>query len=227
MLKNLINLLFPLICNGCKSLLLKNENTICSNCRHDLPETFHHKIENNETFTKFYGLIPLEFACSYLYFNKDGIVQEMIHNLKYRNQQEIGTLLGSLYANDLKELVNFHGVDEIIPVPLHSKRLKERGYNQVTTFCNALAKNLNISVNENLLIRTKYTETQTKKDREHRQYKNLNLFDIQNIENHTGKHFLLVDDVITTGATLEKCALALLKIPNSKVSIVTIAYTLS
>lgn len=227
MLKKLINLLFPLTCNGCKSLLLKNENTICSNCRHGLPETFHHKIQNNETFTKFYGLVPLEFACSYLYFNKDGIVQEMIHNLKYRSQQEIGTLLGNLYANDLKELVNFHKVDMIIPVPLHPKRLRERGYNQVSTFCNALGENLSIPVNENILIRTKYTETQTKKGKEHRQFQTSTLFDTQNSKTHEGKHFLLVDDVITTGSTLEKCALALLKIPNSKVSIVTIAYTLS
>lgn len=183
-------------------------------------------MHENEVTKKFFGLIPIEFGASFLHFKHDGIVRQLIHNLKYRGKEEIGTVLGNLYASDLENLVATHQVTEIIPVPLHTKRYKERGYNQVTTFCKALSENLNIPLNESLLVRNLYTETQTYKSKEARQYQS-NLFDVNFSEKDKGKHFLLVDDVITTGATLEKCARALLKIPNSKVSIVTIAFTLS
>ena len=104
MLKNLLNLLFPKLCNGCNSLLLKNEAIICSTCRHGLPLTQHHNLKDNYTTKKFYGIIPVEFSASMLFFHKEGIVQNLIHNLKYRKQQEIGTFLGNWYAEDLKEI---------------------------------------------------------------------------------------------------------------------------
>lgn len=226
MLKNLINLIYPQICFGCKNLLLKNEKTLCSSCLHELPKTYHHEMLENDLTKKFYGIIPVEFGASFLYFKSHGIVKEIIHNLKYRDKQEIGTLLGNLYANELKEVIKQNNITEIIPVPLHPKRLKKRGYNQVTTFCKSLSENLNIPLNEFLLVRNLYTETQTQKDKAARQYQN-NLFEAKFSKQDCGKHFLLVDDVITTGATLEKCTNALLEIPNSKVSIVTIAFTQS
>lgn len=226
MLKNLINLIFPKVCKGCNHLLLKNESVICTDCFHNLPQTFHHKMEENEVTKKFYGLIPIEFGAAFLHFKHDGIVRQLIHNLKYRGKEEIGTVLGNIYATDLEDLVKAHQVTEIIPVPLHAKRYKERGYNQVTTFCKTLSENLNIPLNESLLVRNLYTETQTHKNKEARQYQT-NLFDVNFSEKDESKHFLLIDDVITTGSTLEKCARALLKIPNSKVSIITIAFTLS
>lgn len=226
MLKNLINLIFPQLCNGCNNLLLKNESRICTNCLYELPETHHHKITDNEVTMKFYGLVPIEFGASFLYFKSKGIVKQIIHNLKYRGKEEIGTLLGNLYAPNLESIVREQRVSEIIPVPLHPKRHKKRGYNQVTTFCEALSTNLNIPLNDALLVRNLYTETQTHKDKDARQYQT-NLFEAKFTEQDFDKHFLLIDDVITTGATLEKCARALLKIPNSKVSIVTIAFTQS
>lgn len=226
MLKNLINLIYPKICFGCKSLLLKNETTICSECLLGLPETYHYKIKDNDVAKKFYGIVPIEFGISLLYFKSDGIVKQLIHNLKYKEQEEIGSILGNYYSADLKNLISDYKVSEIIPVPLHPKKLKKRGYNQVTTFCQSLSNNLNVPLNEKLLVRNLYTETQTLKDKEARQFKE-NLFEAKFSQQDIGKHFLLVDDVITTGATLEKCANALLKIPNSKVSIVTIAFTQS
>lgn len=227
MLKYLINLLFPKLCMGCNSLLLNNEEIICSECNHYLPYTNHHILENNDTTKKFYGIIPIEFSASMLYFHQKGIIQNMIHNLKYKNRQEVGTLLGKWYAKDLKSVDKIKTISEIIPVPLHKKRLEERGYNQITTFCEALSNELKIPYNPNLLYRSRYSKTQTKKDKENRKDIVNSLFDVNFIEADHNKHFLLVDDVMTSGATLEACAKALLKIPNCKVSIVTIAYTLS
>lgn len=225
MLKNLINLLFPKLCAGCNSLLLQNEELICTNCRHDLPLTQHHLMNNNYIAKKFYGIIPIEFCSAMLYFHKDGIVQNLIHHLKYKNRPEIGTILGNWYANDIREIAKDQKFTTIIPVPLHKKRLKERGYNQITKFCEALSQNLGIEINDQLLYRKMYSKTQTKKSKEARSEITNTLFDVSFTSAHHGKHFLLVDDVITSGATLEACARALLKIPDVKISILTIAYT--
>ncbi|WP_228063890.1 ComF family protein [Flavobacterium proteolyticum] len=227
MLKYLINLLFPKLCMGCNSLLLQNEKIICAECNHQLPYTNHHILDHNDTTKKFYGIIPIEFSASMLYFHHKGIVQNLIHNLKYKKHEEIGTLLGKWYAKDLKSVANIKTVTEIIPVPLHKKRLKERGYNQVTSFCEALSEELQIPLNNKLLYRSRYSKTQTKKDKEKRKEVSNALFKVNFTEADSNNHFLLIDDVLTSGATLEACAKALLKIPNSKVSIVTIAYTQS
>ena len=227
MVKYLLNLLFPKLCMGCDSLLLQNEKIICTNCNHHLPYTNHHILAGNDTTKKFYGIIPIEFSASMLYFHHKGIVQNLIHNLKYKNHQEVGSLLGKWYAKDLETVSQIQTVSEIIPVPLHKKRLEERGYNQVTTFCEALSNELKIPYNPDLLYRSRYSKTQTKKDKENRKDIANSLFDVNFTEADHNKHFLLVDDVMTSGATLESCAKALLKIPNSKVSVVTIAYTLS
>ena len=227
MLKNLLKLIFPKLCFGCNNLLLQNEHVICSHCRHNLPLTNHHLISNNDTTKKLYGLINLEFGASMLYFHKDGIVQKLIHNLKYKGNENIGTFLGEWYANEIKNNAIIKTVSEIIPVPLHTKRLKERGYNQVDSFCKALSKELDIPFNNTLLIRKKYSKTQTTKNKTERQLHNDSVFDISKTATNENKHYLLIDDVITTGSTLELCAKALLKIPNTKVSIITIAFTQS
>jgi ComF family protein len=227
MLKALLNLFFPRLCNGCNALLLNNEAIICVKCRHELPLTYHHLIPNNEIMTKFYGILPIEQANAMLYFHAEGIVQELIHNLKYRKQQEIGSLLGNMYAYQLKESNKVPNVDFIIPTPIHKKRLQQRGYNQVTTFCNALSHELQIPVESELLFRTKHTLSQTKKTSAKRSEIKAKDFEVKYNDHHIGKHFLLVDDVITSGATIEACAKALLTIPESKVSILSIAYTQS
>ncbi len=225
MLKNLLNLLFPKTCKGCESLLLRNETIICSDCRHKLPLTQHHLIKSNSTSRKFYGIVPTEFCGSMLYFHKNGIVQNLIHHLKYKKGQEIGTLLGNWYSDEIKNIEELKDITEIIPVPLHKKRLEERGYNQITTFCQSLAQNLQVGYNDVLLRRNLYSKTQTKKNKEERNTISKSLFEVSHFDSNKKNHFLLVDDVITSGATLEACAKALLKIPNSKISIITIAYS--
>lgn len=223
MFQNLINLFFPKACAGCESFLLQDEVVICTQCRHEIPLTNHHKIHNNEIFQKFYGRIPLEFGASLLYFHKKGIVQEMMHKLKYKGQEEIGEVIGSWYSEELKNVEHIKNIDYIVPVPLHKKRLRERGYNQVEGFGKALSENLKIPYNASILKRKLYTKTQTKKDLLGRSDVIDSVFDISFSEDHHGKHFLLIDDVLTTGSTLEACSRALLKIPGAKISIVCMA----
>lgn len=223
MFKSIINLFFPPICSGCHSLLITNENVICTLCRHNLPLTNHHINPENEAVKKFYGRIPVEYASALLYFHKKGIVQELIHNLKYKGQEEIGTVLGEWYAEELRNLAIIKSVDQIIPVPLHKRKLRERGYNQVTNFGLALSKNLNLDYNESVLYRKIYSKTQSKKNLLNRSDGIDTTFDVSFTEKDHNKHFLLIDDVITTGSTLEACSHALLKIPGAKISVVCMA----
>lgn len=225
--KNLLNVVFPVFCNGCTKLLLKNENVICTKCLHNLPFTHHHQIKETEIDKTFYGIIPFEFGASILYFTKKGISQNLIHNLKYRKRQEIGTFLGDLYAKELTNNEIIKNIDYIIPVPLHKKKLHERGYNQVTTFCKSIEKNLGIPILEEVLIKTKNLKSVTDKSKENRLEQNKNVFVIENQHLIEGKHILIIDDVFTTGATIEACAKEILKIKNTKISILTMAYSQS
>ena len=225
MFQSILNLFFPKACAGCNSILLSDEKVICTSCRHEIPLTNHHKTINNEAFNKFYGRIDLEFAAAMLYFHKKGIVQEMIHKLKYKGHQEIGELIGNWYSDELRSNKEIKTIDYIIPVPLHKKRLKERGYNQVTTFGKALSTNLNIPFNDTILVRNVYSKTQTKKTFLGRSDVVESVFGVNFDESLHNKHFLLIDDVITTGATLEACSREMLKIPGAKVSIVCMAMT--
>jgi len=227
MLNNLLNLFFPSLCSGCSSLLLATEQWVCSRCIHDLPFTNHHKNSQNEITQKFYGLLPIEFGISLLYFREGSFVQKIIHNLKYRNQPELGVFIGNLCNDDIVQFINSHHVTALVPVPLHKKRFKERGYNQVDSFCDTISHLCNIPINKNILVRSLYNTTQTKKNREDRQMSKKSIFEVSYTELDYGEHFLLVDDVITSGATLETCARKLLEIPNAKVSIITMAYTVS
>ena len=188
-----------------------------------MPLTKYHLDPKNQAVKKFYGKIDIEYASALLYFNKKGIVQELIHNLKYKGHEEIGTVLGNWYVEDLKDLKLENTFDIVIPVPLHPKKLKERGYNQVTTFGKALANGLNLKYDDTILFRKKYSKTQSKKNLLGRSENIESIFDIHSTKENQNKHFLLIDDVLTTGATLEACSRALRKIPGAKISIVCMA----
>ncbi len=223
MLKKLLSLFFPDLCVGCANILIENENLICITCRHNMPLTNHLLVDENQAFKKFYGRMLVEHVSAMLYYHKKGIVQQLVYNLKYRGHQAIGTLLGEWYVEDLVGTQKLQLVDFIIPVPLHKKRFKERGYNQVNSFCEAIAKGLNKKYDSTILHRNEYAVTQSKKNLIDRNAVLENTFQTQFSAVHHNKHFLLIDDVLTTGATLEACGKAILKIPGAKLSIVTIA----
>ncbi|MFM2230323.1 MAG: hypothetical protein RL607_1581 [Bacteroidota bacterium] len=223
MLSNLIRLFYPESCAACHGFLLQDEFVICTHCRHQLPTTLHHTEPTHEIHQKFYGRIPLVFAGALLYFHKESLVQELIHQLKYKGNENVGTALGLWHGAILKVCIISPYPDFIVPVPLHPKKLNERGYNQVTTYAKALAESLEIPCNEELLHRNYYSKTQTKKSILGRAEIIQSIFGITFNQQHHNKHFMLVDDVITTGSTLEACSRELLKIPGAKISIVCMA----
>lgn len=223
-LKNLLYLFYPNFCI-CGKILLRHESILCSVCRHDLPLIDLKNHMKNEINTIFSGRIPIKKITSFLYFKKGNSTQKLIHQLKYKGNQKIGSFLGNWFGKQLEEQKIFSDVDYIIPVPLHLKKEKERGYNQVASFGKRLSKTLNIKYLDTILKRVSSTKTQTFKKRFER-FSNLNtkfhLTDTKTLEN---KHILLIDDVITTGATLEACCNELLKTKNIIISIATMAYT--
>lgn len=226
MIKNLVNLLFPRCCFGCDSILLQNESILCTLCREKLPYTKQHLVFNqNKAHPKFYGKVNIEFAMCLLYFNKGGIVQKLFHQLKYNHHPEISYFLGNLYAHALKETNLLTQIDEIIVVPLHPSKQKKRGYNQVDGFAKALHEAFDIPINSNLLYKTKVSVSQTTKNRLERSNRKKEEFEVRLNPTDEGKHFLLLDDILTTGSTLEACCKKLQQIQNCKLSILCLAET--
>lgn len=222
--QDLIGLLFPDLCCGCGVDIYHGESYICSKCLFTIPYTDYHLYSDNKVAKQFWGRIPFNAAMALLYFKKGGKVQNIIHNLKYKNQQGLGLKLGLMIAEQLKVAPNYTNIDLIIPVPLHKKKKRSRGYNQSELIANGIAAELNIQMNSDTLIRTVTTDTQTKKGR-YMRFKNMEtVFSIKNKENLIDKHVLLVDDVITTGATIEACAIELHKCGIKKLSIAAAAF---
>jgi len=218
----MLNVLFPKVCGGCNSKLLKGENTLCATCVHALPILGHHHINNTTMKSVFYGRVPIEQATALLKFNKKGITQELLHNLKYRGRENIGVFFGKWLGAELAEIESYKVIDCIIPVPIHKLKKRKRGYNQVTGFGLEIAKALQKPMVEDVLLKTNKTKSQVFKQRFTR-FGNKEVFTIQNKEKIMGKHILIVDDIITTGATLENCANQLLLAGASKISLTTIA----
>jgi competence protein ComFC len=225
-LLDLASLVYPRICNGCNQSLFKHELMICNQCYVSLPKTNYHLQKENPVQKIFYGRADVTIASSFLFFQKKGNVHKMMHALKYKNKPQVAQTLGKWYAQDLKQNNTFTNYDYIIPVPLHKKRLQKRGYNQSEYFAKGLSEVLHIPVITNVLIKTKFTETQTYKTREERVENTLASFHVQNPEIIHNKNILLVDDVITTGATIESCILQLQKSAKISVGVASIAYTL-
>lgn len=218
----MLNVLFPRVCRGCGAKLHKNEAIICAQCRHQLPLACFHRNGDTSMKNLFYGRVQLAEATALLRFQKKGLTQTLLHELKYRGGESIGALFGSWLGQDLAEVPGFQDIDLIIPVPLHKKKLRKRGYNQVSTFGKSLALALNASFNEDVLLKTSGGRSQVFRKRWGR-FENEGVFHLHRPDTVYQKHILLVDDIVTTGATLEKCAVELWKGAPSKLSLATIA----
>lgn len=223
-LADFVSLLFPELCMACEDSLVTGEQILCSHCRFNLPFTNFHQQPDNIVARQFWGKINIEFAYALYYFQKGGKVQHLMHNFKYNGMRQIGNLLGNMAGGQLLGNPVFKTIDVIIPVPLHKSRMRERGYNQSTCFAQGLAEKLHAVVDDKNLIRTVATKTQTHKSRFARFENMQQVFEVKNPGLLEGKHILLVDDIVTTGSTLEACGIELLKIPGVKLSIATIAY---
>lgn len=221
--KSLINLLFPRTCAACGNLLLEGEDTVCTTCRFLLPKTGYGNFPDNPLAQMFYGQMPFNAVMAEFFFSKTGKVQHLVHGLKYHHCRENGIFLGREIGKSLLKAADYQGINFIIPIPLHPKKEKIRGYNQSHVIAEGISQIMNIPIAENCLVRSVFTDTQTRKTRDER-YENVkDIFALKNPEKLKGKHVLLVDDVLTTGATLMSAGKALTQVKGIKISVATVA----
>ncbi|PJJ52809.1 ComF family protein [Hymenobacter chitinivorans] len=224
-LADLASLVFPQTCLACAESLLRGEDHICTLCRAQLPYTDYHKLSapQNPLARRFWGKVPLQHTLSYLRFLRRGRVQHLLHQLKYQGQREVGLVLGRWYGAELTTQGLQPGFDLIVPVPLHPRKLAKRGFNQSDTFAEGLSESLQVPWSATALRRLEHTDSQTRKNRFQRWQNVATVFEVAEPHTIIGQHVLVVDDVLTTGATLEACAVALLDAGCRAVSIATIA----
>ncbi|MBS1524551.1 MAG: ComF family protein [Bacteroidetes bacterium] len=223
-LADFIALLFPELCQACNESLVAGEKLLCTDCRYNLPYTDFHLKDDNIVAQQFWGKMSVESAYALCYFNKGGKMQHLMHQFKYKGMRKIGNLMGNIAGDRLALNPVYRDVDYVIPVPLHKSRLRKRGYNQAACFAEGLAPKLGAEVMEDNLLRVRATETQTHRSRFSRFENMQQVFIVNDPAALANKHVLLVDDVITTGSTLEACGTELLKVEGLKLSIATIAY---
>lgn len=223
-LSDFIGLLFPELCNGCGADLAIGEKDICINCLLDLPFTDYHLYTDNKVAKQLWARLPCT-AMALLFFKKGSKVQQLMHNLKYNGKADLGIRLGVVLGEKIQKSVLYQGIDLIIPVPLHARKQKIRGYNQSECIAIGLSRVIDVPVNTTCLVRNQLTATQTRKNRFTRFENMQTVFEVLHCENLKNLHILLVDDVITTGATLEACGLALFNAGINKLSIATVAFT--
>jgi len=221
---DLAELVYPALCITCGERLISKEKYLCMNCRAELPVTNFHLNSDNNVAELFWGRIKIENATSLFYYKKGSRYQRVIHFIKYRGMKELGFEFGTHLGESLSESENFTTTDLIIPVPLHPRKKKKRGYNQSEYIARGVANILKKPVSVNNLCRKIYSSSQTRKNRFERWQNVEKIFKINHPDELHSKHILLLDDVVTTGSTLEACASEILKVPDTKVSIATLAY---
>ncbi len=222
--KDFISLFYPEVCLGCGEGLAEAEEFICTTCLYKLPKTNYHLQAENPMYKVFYGRAEIIAAAAYCYYSKGSMVQDLVHEIKYNGKKELGVAIGKWYGAELKQSAGFDKTDVIIPVPLHPKKLKKRGYNQSACFAEGLSDMLQVPLLANGIKRIKDTETQTNKSRFERWNNVKDVFEVDNKEELANKHVLLVDDIVTTGATMEACIHALHSVPVGSVSVASIGY---
>jgi ComF family protein len=221
-----VELVFPTACLGCGQVLTAGEVVLCTKCRFELPETGHHRPGQQDLSNKFAGKIPVTAAYSFLHFTKDGIVQRLIHRIKYNGRKEAGREVARWYGNQLAtENQTVAKADMLVGVPLHKSRLRQRGYNQADWIAEGLAEGLGVSHRTDVLVRVKFAGSQTRRNRVERWQNVKTVFAVAKPDDVKDKHVVVVDDVMTTGATVEACAVELLKAGCREVSVLTLAAT--
>ena len=218
-----INLLFPKTCCACSQALIFSENILCTNCLVELPQTNIGFSNSQSLASRFKGKVEIRSSFSYLKYSKGGKVQTLLHSLKYKNRQDVGIFMGNLFGKKILSGGNLPEIDILIAIPLHEKKMILRGFNQSDLIAQGLSESINVPHETNIIKRTKATDTQTRKSRIDRFFNVDNVFEVVNKEKISGKKVGLVDDVLTTGATIEVCAIALLKAGAAEVSIFSLA----
>ena len=220
---NLLNLLYPNLCIICNESLIRGETIICLKCLHEMPKTNYHLEPDNTVEKRFWGKVPVHCATSYFHFYKGSPFQKLLHELKYRGNKEVGLVIGKHAAIDLLDSPDFCSVDVIVPVPLHPKKYAKRGYNQSEWIAKGLAEILKKPIDTTHLMRIRENTTQTRKSIFDRYQNTTGIFVLNDKTVFRKQHVLLVDDVLTTGSTLEACMLALLDTDYIKISVFTLA----
>ena len=225
MLSTLLHLIFPNCCLACGGALNHQLKNICLMCRNNLPRYRGNKQKEDQLNKLFWGRLQLERIAAAFYFEKAGLIQELIHQLKYEGKKELGISLGELSASDLIATAFFKGIDYLIPVPIHPNKKKIRGYNQSLYIAEGVHNISGIPLEEKLITKQVHTDSQTKKGRFQRWQNVSSSFHLNEQMTMEGKHLLLIDDVLTTGSTIEACAMELKKIKQVKISLLVMAYT--
>ena len=215
--------MYPKLCVVCGEILMKGEQSLCLFCLYNIPKTNYHLRQDSPIEKRFWGKFSLFRGTAFFFFEKGSPFQKLLHNLKYKGDKELGYVLGKYAGIDLMDSSDFLSIDTILPVPLHPKKYQKRGYNQSEWIGKGLSEIMNRPQNINNLIRVKENVSQTKKSVYERYENTEGIFELKDDNIFEGKHVLLVDDVLTTGSTLEACAQALLKTKNIKISVFTLA----
>ena len=225
-LNELLHLFFPHVCTGCGSDVLDKDHQLCLRCIYNLPVTRFFSQPGNPVENKFIGRLPIKNAAAGYFFTKNSLLERLIYALKYRGNKDIGFYMGQLVGRMIHENPHYDDVDVLLPLPLNIKRQKKRGYNQSTAICDGIASVINKPVIENAVIRKVYTQTQTRKGRISRWENMDGVFAVSNPAPIENKHVLLVDDVVTTGASLEACGSEMIRVNGITLSMATLAYTI-
>jgi ComF family protein len=221
----LLHMLFPSLCFGCEENNVSVEEMICMQCRFSLPFTSFEKIRNNTVEKLFWGRVPLRFASSTFYFTERSSIQNIIHHIKYRDEKELGIFMGEMMGEKLANLFAEQQIDCCIPMPLHPKKEKKRGYNQASLLCEGIQNITGIPYMEYAIERNVHTSTQTRKTRMERWENVSSVFEVNDPSVIKKKNIAIIDDVITTGASTEACAQELMQQGAQSVSVASLAYT--
>lgn len=223
-LQALANFFIPHTCPGCGDALGSSTQHLCWRCLHQLPVTRFEAMTTNPVDRMFYGRLPLQYASAFLFFNAGALAQQLVHQIKYKSHQTLGHYMGQLMAQAMQETEWASSVDVVVPLPLNAKKLRLRGYNQSMLLCQGMAQVLQKPIENVAVVRNVFTQTQTRKTRMQRWSNVAEVFDLQNDHRLENKHVLLVDDVVTTGATIDACGQKLLQVPGLRLSVNCLAF---